>query len=67
MSPSPLSQLNVHLFIIRSQLCNEEISLDIFSFYKSKQRCMLCQPEDLLHYSDYVRLCNLMQAGAAMF
>jgi hypothetical protein len=28
---------------------------------------MLCQPDDLLHYSGYIRLRNLMQAGGAMF
>jgi hypothetical protein len=28
---------------------------------------MLSQPDYLRHYSDYVRLSNLMQAGAALF
>ena len=28
---------------------------------------MLCQPNDFRHYSDYVSLSNLMQAGAALF
>jgi len=27
---------------------------------------VLCQPDDLLHYSNYVGLRNLMQAGAAL-
>ena len=28
---------------------------------------MLCQPNDLRHYSNYVRLSNLMQTGASLF
>lgn len=53
--------------MIWCQFSNEEISLDIFCFYKGKQRGMLCQPDDLRHYSDYVCLRNLMEAGAPLF
>jgi hypothetical protein len=67
MPPSPFCQFNVHLFMIRCQLRNKKIFLDVFSFDKSKQRRMLCQPDDLLHYPYNVSLRYLMQAVAAMF
>jgi hypothetical protein len=53
--------------MIRCQLRNKKIFLDVFSFDKSKQRRMLCQPDDLLHYPYNVSLRYLMQAVAAMF
>jgi hypothetical protein len=62
----PLSKFEIHLYVVWCQLCNEEISLDILWLYQSKQRGMLCQSDDLLHYSNYVGLRNLMQTGAAL-